>query len=82
MNEYCNDVVFKTLVDAESALKQLKDTISNHGTASMAYLRDLAGIPYKSYISQKYGWTDIRNAKVVKSNDGYILQLPKAVQIV
>ena len=31
--------------------------------------------------TDKYGWTDIQSARVARTRDGYILQLPRAIQI-
>ena len=56
-------------------------TCEPYGIASVADLYDLAGITCRSYTANKYGWTDIRSAKVVRIRDGYILQLPRTVQI-
>lgn len=76
-----DDIVFETRGDADLVLDQLESAIANYGIASVADLYDLAGITCRSYTANKYGWTDIRNAKVVRIRDGYILQLPRTVQI-
>ena len=59
----------------------LVSAINTYGIASVADLYDLAGITCRSYTANKYGWTDIRSAKVVRIRDGYILELPRTVQI-
>ena len=77
-----DDIIFETRADAELVLDQLESVISSYGIASVADLYDLAGItPPRGYTTNKYGWTDIRTAKVARVRDGYILQLPRAVQI-
>lgn len=76
-----DDILFETRGDADLVLDQLESAIANYGIASVADLYDLAGITCRSYTANKYGWTDIRNAKVVRTRDGYILQLPRTVQI-
>ena len=55
--------------------------INQYQIVSVADLYDLAGITCRSYTANKYGWTDLRSAKVVRTRDGYILQLPRTVQI-
>ena len=76
-----DDILFETRGDADMVLDQLEAAIANYGIASVADLYDLAGITCRSYTANKYGWTDIRTAKVVRTRDGYILQLPRTVQI-
>ena len=77
-----DDIIFETRGDAELVLDQLESVINQYQIASIADLYDLAGItPPRGYTTNKYGWTDIRTAKVVPVRDGYILQLPRTVQI-
>lgn len=76
-----DDIIFESRGDADMVLDQLESAIANYGIASVADLYDLAGVTCHSYTANKYGWTDIRTAKVIRTRDGYILQLPRAVQI-
>lgn len=76
-----DDILFETRGDAEVVLDQLDAEIEQYGMASVGDLYDLAGVTCRSYTANKYGWTDIRNAKVVRVSDGYILQLPRTTQI-
>lgn len=76
-----DDIIFETRGDADLVLDQLESAIANYGLASVADLYDLAGITCRSYTANKYGWTDIRTAKVIRLRDGYTLQLPRTVQI-
>lgn len=76
-----DDLVFETRGDADMVLDQLEAAIANYGIVSVADLYDLAGITCRNYTANRYGWTDIRNAKVLRSKDGYILELPRTVQI-
>ena len=55
--------------------------IANYGIASVADLYDLAGITCRNYTANRYGWTDIQSAKVIRTREGYTLQLPRTVQI-
>lgn len=76
-----DDIVFESRGDADLVLDQLESAIANYGIASVADLYDLAGITCRNYTANRYGWTDIQSAKVVRVREGYILQLPRAVQI-
>lgn len=77
-----DDIIFESRGDADIVLDQLEAAINQFGLASVLDLYDLAGITCPtSYTADKYGWTDIRSAKVVRVRDGYVLELPRAVQI-
>ena len=76
-----DEVVFEHRRDAETALDGLVEVIARYGFASIADFYDLAGITCRTFSANKYGWTDIRTAKVVRVREGYIIQLPRTVQI-
>lgn len=76
-----DDIIFDERGDADLVLDQMESAIANYDFVTVADLYDLAGVTCRNYTANKYGWTDIRNAKVVRVRDGYILQLPRAIQI-
>lgn len=76
-----DDIIFETRGDAILVLESMDAAIASYGMVSVADLYDLAGVTCRSYTANKYGWTDIHNAKAVRIRDGYILQLPRTVQI-
>jgi len=76
-----DDIIFNSRGEAELVLERLDEIIATYGVTSVADLYDLAGISNQNYMNNKYGWTDIHNAKVVRVRDGYILQLPRALPI-
>jgi hypothetical protein len=72
---------FETIViqdrgEAEDVLTNLVDLIYDYEVASVADYYDLVGIE-SSYTDQKYGWTNLADAKVERVRDGYILRLPR-----
>lgn len=74
------DIVIETRLEAEEVLSQLNDMIDTYQIASVADLCDLVGITC-DYTNNKYGWTNLRTADVVRVRDGYMLRLPKALPI-
>lgn len=76
-----DDILFETRGDADLVLDRLEACINDYGIASVSDFYDLAGVTCRSYTANKYGWTDIRTAKVVRVREGYIIQLPRTVQI-
>lgn len=77
------DIIIGSRGDADAILDQMEAVINAYGVVSVADLYDLAGLTNCSrYNDTKYGWIDIRNAKIVRVRDGYILDLPKPMRII
>lgn len=74
------DITLDNRGEAEEVLARMDDLMDTYGIVSVADLYDLVGEP-SNYTDNKYGWTDIRNASVVRTRDGYMLKLPKALPI-
>ena len=74
------DIILQTRGEAEEVLARMDELISCYGVVSVADLYDLIGKTC-SYTSNKYGWTNIRNAEAIRVRDGYMLKLPKALPI-
>ena len=75
-----DDVILETRGEAEEVLSSMDELIETYGSVSVADMYDLIGetCPYTAY---KYGWTNIRNAEIVRVRDGYIIRMPKAMPI-
>lgn len=84
-NRYSNrfdidEIILETRAEAEEVLMQMDQLIDSYKMVSVADLYDLVGMSC-DYTAQKYGWTNIRNAEVVRVRDGYRLKLPKILPI-
>lgn len=75
-----DDILFETRGEAEAVRDQMEDVIDRYGFVTVADMYDMAELS-APYTSNKYGWTSIRNAEPVRTRDGYILKLPKALPI-
>lgn len=75
-----SDVIVDTRGEAEEILRRMNDLIATYGMASVADLFDLAGLSCE-YTDNKYGWTSIRTAEVVRARDGYAIKMPRAMPI-
>lgn len=75
-----NDLVLSSRQEAETVLERLVDVIDQYGTASLADLYELTGLP-ASPIDNKWGWTYLRNAEVRQIREGYLLDLPPVEEI-
>lgn len=75
-----DDIILDNRGEAEDVLSKMDELISTYDFASVADLYDLVGIT-GNYTDNKYGWTDIRSASVVRVREGYMLKLPKALPL-
>lgn len=75
-----DDFIFDNRGEAEDVLDRMNELIENYGMVSVADLYDLVG-ESGAFTNNKYGWTNLRNAEVVRVREGYMLKLPKAFPI-
>ena len=75
-----DDIIFETRGEAEAVRDQMEDVIDRYGFVTVADMYDMAELS-APYTSNKYGWTSVRNAEPIRTRDGYVLKLPKALPI-
>lgn len=75
------DVVFESYGDAEATRDALMDAIHRYGVVSIGDYYDIAGISVDNYRFNKYGWTDISSSKIIKTREGWVIRLPKALPL-
>lgn len=75
-----DDIILNTRGEAEDVLARMDELIEAYGLVRVADLYDLVGIT-GSYTDNKYGWTNIRSAKIVRVRDGYMIDMPRAIPI-
>ena len=75
-----DELVLETRGEAQAVLNAMDNMMDEYKIVSVADMYDLIGetCPYTAY---KYGWTNIRNAEIVRVHDGYIIRMPKAMPI-
>lgn len=77
-----DEIVFETREDAEAVLNAMESSIQQYKVVSVGDLYDFADIPSPDFTALKYGWNDLREARVMQVRDGnsfgYILKLPTA----
>lgn len=76
-----DSIIFDNRGDAEAVLSAMDDIIEQYGVVSVLDMYDLADYTTTNYAAQRYGWSDIHTASVVRVNDGYIIRLPRAVPL-
>ena len=74
------EVILETRGDAEEVLDHLNNILDEYKIVSVADLYDLVGMA-RNFTDNKYGWTNLASADVVRTRDGYMLKLPRALPI-
>lgn len=75
-----DDIVLDSRGEAEEVLSRMDELIDTYKVVSVADLKDLVGIT-GPYTDNNYGWTNIRNAEIIRVRDGYLIKMPKAMPI-
>ena len=75
-----DDIILDSRGKAEAVLDRMDEIIEEYDEVRVADLYDLVGIT-GDYTDNKYGWTNIRNARVVRTRDGYKIEMPRAIPL-
>lgn len=75
-----DDIIFENRGEATAALDQMYELLDRYGVVRVADLYDMADLS-APYTSNRYGWTNLRDADVARVRDGYIIKLPKATVV-
>ena len=73
------EIVFPTRGDAETVYDRMSELCDTFGNVSVADVYELADVPNDNYTLNKYGWTSMEGAQVVRlSGGGFAIKMPKA----
>ena len=75
-----DDIYLESRGEAEEVLTRMDELIDQYGVVSVGDLQDLVGVT-GAYTDNNYGWTDLRTASVVRTRDGYMIKLPRALAL-
>jgi hypothetical protein len=75
-----DEIILATRAEAEMVYSKLQDLIDRYQMVSVADLYSLVGVS-ASYTDEKWGWTDLHDAKIAFTRGGYRLDLPRTEQI-
>ena len=76
MYDLTNDIVFSEKQDAQHVLEMMLEICDRYDKVSVADLYQLVRRPTTTN-DFRWGWTDLRSARVVYGRSGYMLDLPK-----
>lgn len=75
-----DDIILERRSDAEEVLSNLVDLIEDYGQASIADFYGFVGLETE-WSDFKYGWENLNRAEVRRIREGYILELPRPVEL-
>lgn len=76
-----DDIIIYNRREAEDVLSNLDGIMEAYKVVSVADYYDLLGVT-PEYTDNRYGWTNIRNAEIVRTRDGgYIIKMPRPIPI-
>lgn len=75
-----DDLEFDSRGEADAVLTGMLEVIEDYGVVSVSDMYDMADVT-APYTGNRYGWTSLRNAEVVRVRNAYIIKLPKAKPI-
>lgn len=75
-----DEILYESRGEAEAVLTHMCDTIERYGLVTVSDMYDMSDLE-QPYTGNKYGWTNVRTAEVMRVRDGYVIKLPKAMPI-
>lgn len=76
-----DDITLESKAEAEEVLERMDELLDTYGMVTVTDLCDLVGISC-DYTDSNYGWTNLRNARVVRlRGNEYMLDLPRVTSL-
>lgn len=75
-----DEIIFDNRATAEHVKNEMTQKIYMYGYVTVADMYDIAGLS-TTYMSNKYGWTSLEDAAIIRSRDGYYIKLPKVLPL-
>ena len=69
-------LVLDSVDDCQKILKNLQGIIDRCGVVTVLQMYDMAGYYTDMHTANKYGWTSIGSAKIIKGDIGWKLEMP------
>lgn len=75
-----DELIFDTRADAEKVLDGMDGALDRYNNVTVADLYDMCNLT-APYTSGRYGWTNLRDAEIIRVRDGYKIKLPRPTVI-
>lgn len=71
-----SELIFEDRMDAENVLDRMFDTLKEYPIVTVLDFYDFAGEDTRP-TDRGYGWTTLKNARIDRVREGYVIRLPK-----
>lgn len=75
------EILFERGDEAADVLAALEDMIEQYDQATVADYYDAAGYPDGNFTDNKWGWEDLSQARCSRVRGGYIIDLPRPIEL-
>ena len=75
-----DDILLDTRDEAEEVLSRMYDLFETYGTVSLADYYDLVGVT-SEFTDNKWGWDSLMGSRILRVNNGYIVDLPRMISL-
>ena len=75
-----DDLIFEDRWEAQDVLDSALDYLDQYDEITVADIYEMAGEDY-DHVDTQYGWDNLKGARVVRSRDDYILELPRPYKL-
>lgn len=75
-----DELIFDTRADAEKVLDGMDGALDRYNNVTVADLYDMCNLT-APYTSGRYGWTNLRDAEIIRVRDGYKIRLPRPIAL-
>lgn len=79
-----DDIIFESRGEADMVLDTLRECVDQYGQVTVRDFLDAVGMSeagYTNYTQNNYGWKDLRDAYVSRIREGYLLVMPRVMQL-
>jgi hypothetical protein len=73
------EVYLDSRSEAEAILDRMDEICRDRGFVSVAVMCELADVPTR-FTDNNWGWDSLRSARVVDTRNGYLLDMPRAIE--
>ena len=71
-----DDLIIASRAEAEQVLDEMYELLDTYKQVTVADFYDMLGIS-SEFTDNKYGWTNLNGARVIRVRDGYRIDLPR-----